>query len=59
MLRSAGQFQFSIDIDYMGTPGDPDDDVEVPNSYQLIHSRTGRDDLPGRDFCADLREFTS
>jgi hypothetical protein len=61
VLRGAGQYQFSVDIDYNGTPGNPDDDVEVPDSFRLIHSPTGHDDFYAgpRDFCADLLEFTS
>ena len=59
VLVSSGQFRFSIGIDYNGTPGDPDDDTEVPDSFQLINSITGRDDLVDRNFCADLRQFTT
>src|SRR6185503_5857298 len=49
----------TFDIDYNGTPGDPGDDVEVPDSFRVVRDSTGRNDLAGRDFCADLVEFTS
>jgi hypothetical protein len=59
VLRDPGQFQFAFDIDYNGTPGDPSDDIEVPDSFRVVRDSTGRNDLEGRDFCADLVEFTS
>ena len=59
VLRDTGQSAFSFDIDYNGTPGDADDDEEVPDSFRLIRPSTGHDDTVGRDFCADLAEFTS
>ena len=57
VLRDPGQVRFSIQIDYNGTPGDPSDDVDVPDSFQFIRS-TGPD-IVGRNFCEDLVEFTS
>ena len=59
VLMDPGQFRWSIVIDYAGTPGDPSDDVEVPDSFQVVRESTGRNDLVNRDFCADLFEFTS
>ena len=59
VLKDPGEIRFSIDIDYMGTPGDPSDDVEVPDSFQLVRSSTGNSDFSDRDFCADLLEFTT
>jgi hypothetical protein len=59
VLRDPGQFRFAFDIDYNGTPGDPDDDAEVPDSFRVVRDSTGRNDLEGRDFCADLVQFTS
>jgi hypothetical protein len=59
VLMDTGQFRWSIVIDYAGTPGDPSDDVEVPDSFQVVRESTGRNDLVNRDFCADLFEFTS
>ena len=59
VLRDPGQVRFSIDIDYNGTPADPDDDIEVPDSFHVVRESTGRNDAAGRDFCADLVEFTS
>lgn len=59
VLKDTGQFRFSFDVDHNGTPGDPGDDVEVPDSFQLLKDITGRNDTAGRDFCEDLVEFTS
>jgi hypothetical protein len=59
VLRDPGQFRFAFDIDYMGTPGDPSDDVDVPDSFRVVRDSTGRNDTAGRDFCADLVEFTN
>jgi hypothetical protein len=59
VLKDPGQFRYSFKIDYNGTPGDPSDDVEVPNSFQVVRPSTGNSDFSGRDFCADLVEFTS
>jgi hypothetical protein len=58
VLKDPGQVRFAVDIDYNGTPGNPDDDVEVPNSFRVIRGSTGHSDFSGRDFCADLVEFT-
>jgi hypothetical protein len=59
VLKDPGQTRFAVDIDYNGTPGDPSDDVEVPDSFRVVRSSTGNSDLSNRDFCADLVEFTS
>jgi hypothetical protein len=59
VLRDPGQVRFAFDIDYNGTPGNPDDDVEVPDSFRIVRPSTGHSDFSGRDFCADLAEFTS
>ena len=59
VLRDTGQTRFAFDIDYNGTPGDPSDDVEVPDSFRIVRPSTGNSDFSGRDFCADLAEFTS
>jgi hypothetical protein len=56
VLKDPGQFRFSIQVDYNGTPGDASDDVEIPGSFQAI--RTTGLDIVDRDFCADLVEFT-
>ena len=58
VLRDPGEVRFAFDIDYNGTPGDPSDDVEIPDSFRLIRDSTGRNDTEGRDFCADLVAFT-
>jgi hypothetical protein len=59
LLKDPGQTRFAFDIDYNGTPVDPSDDVEVPDSFRIVRSSTGNSDLSDRDFCADLVEFTS
>jgi len=59
VLKDPGQFRFAFDIDYNGTPGDPNDDIEVPDSFRVVRSSTGHSDLSDRDFCADLVDFTS
>ena len=59
VLRDPGQVRFAFDVDYNDTPGDPSDDVEVPDSFRVVRPSTGNSDLSGRDFCADLAEFTS
>ena len=59
VLHDPGQVRVAFDIDYNGTPGDPDDDVEVPDSFRIVRPSTGHSDFSGRDFCADLAEFTS
>jgi hypothetical protein len=59
VLKDPGQIRFAFDIDYNGTPGDPSDDVEVPDSFRIVRPSTGNSDLSQRDFCADLVQFTS
>jgi hypothetical protein len=59
VLKDPGEVRFAIDINYNGTPGDPSDDVEVPDSFRVVRASTGNSDLSDRDFCADLVEFTS
>ena len=59
VLKDPGQVRFAVDIDYNGTPGDPNDDVEVPGSFRVVRSSTGNSDFSDRNFCADLKEFTS
>ena len=59
VLHDAGSFRFSFDLDYHGTPGDPSDDTEVPDSFRIVREPTGQDDTSDRDFCADVLEFTT
>ena len=59
VLKDPGEVRFAFDIDYNGTPGDPSDDIEVPDSFRIVRPSTGNSDFSGRDFCADLAEFTS
>lgn len=59
VLKDPGEVRFAFDIDYNGTPGDPNDDIEVPDSFRLVRGSTGHSDFSDRDFCADLVAFTS
>jgi hypothetical protein len=59
VLNDPGQVRFSFAVDYNGTPSDPADDEEIEGSFQVVRDSTGRNDTEGRDFCADLVEFTS
>jgi hypothetical protein len=59
VLKDPGNFRFSFDVDYGDTPGDPSDDTEVDDSFQVVRDSTGVNDTDGRDFCADVLEFTS
>jgi hypothetical protein len=40
-------------------PSDPAHDVFIDDSFRVIRPSTGRNDTDGRDFCADLVQFTS
>jgi hypothetical protein len=59
VLRDPGEVRFAFDVDFAGTPSDPGDDVEIPDSFRIVRPSTGNSDLSQRDFCADLVEFTS
>ena len=59
VLKDPGHIRFAFDIDYNGTPGDPSDDTEVPDSFRIVKESTGRNDTEGRNFCDDLREFAT
>ena len=59
VLKDPGEVRFAFDIDYNGTPGNPDDDQDVADSFRIVRDSTGLNDTQGRDFCADLLEFTS
>jgi hypothetical protein len=59
VLRDPGQIRFAFDVDFNGTPGNPDDDEFIDGSFRLVRESTGRNDTQGRDFCADLVEFTT
>ena len=58
VLKDPGEVRFAIDVDYNGTPGNPDDDQEVADSFRIVRDSTGVN-IVDRDFCADLAEFTS
>jgi hypothetical protein len=57
--KDPGTVRYAFDLDYNGTPGNPDDDIDVPDSFRIVRSSTGNSDLTGRDFCADLVQFTT
>jgi hypothetical protein len=59
VLKDPGSVRFAFDVDYNGTPSDPTDDEEVPDSFRVVRGSTGNSDFSDRDFCADLVEFTS
>jgi hypothetical protein len=59
VLKDPGEVRFAFDVNYNGTPSDPTDDVEVPDSFRFVRGSTGNSDFSGRDFCADLVKFTS
>ncbi len=59
VLKDPGAFRFAFDVDYNGTPGDPSDDAQVPDSFRVVRPSTGNSDFSDRDFCADLVQFTS
>ena len=58
VLKGAGLFRFQITVDHGGTPTDPSDDVEIDDSFVELKN-AGMDQTAGRDFCADLAEFTT
>ena len=41
VLMDSGHFRIAFDIDYNGTPGDPSDDTEVPDSFRLVRELDG------------------
>lgn len=59
VLKDPGSVRYAFDINYNGTPGNPDDDTDVPDSFRIVRASTGNSDLSNRDFCADLVRFTT
>jgi hypothetical protein len=59
VLKDPGEVRFAFDIDYNGTPGNPDDDEEIEGSFHIVRESTGLNDTQDRNFCDDLVEFTS
>ncbi|HEU0041107.1 MAG TPA: hypothetical protein VFQ15_02035 [Jiangellaceae bacterium] len=57
LFSDSGMSRFQFIVDTAGTPGNPDDDVFVED-LGLI-KQAGHFETDGRDFCADLVEFTS
>jgi hypothetical protein len=58
LFRDPGQNRVNILIDDGGTPADPFDD-EFLDFLGVVKESTGLNELAGRDFCDDLRQFTS
>ncbi len=56
VARDPGMTGFRFDLDYGGTPLDPEDDEEVPGSFEIVRPSTGNSEV---DFCALLAEHTS
>ena len=56
LFSDSGQFRFVAVLDYNGTPGDPEDDVEL--SFELVKD-VGHAGTADRDFCEDLVTFLS
>ena len=59
VLKDPGALWFSFVLDYNGTPGDPSDDTEIEDSFQIVRPSTGNSQFADRDFCADLLQFTT
>jgi hypothetical protein len=59
VLKDPGTVWFAFDVNYNGTPGDPTDDTEVEGSFHIVKPSTGNSDFSNRNFCDDLRTFTS
>lgn len=53
LFNDPGQIRFEILIDHGGTPADPSDDEFIAD-LGLVKGSTGRNDLEGLDFCADI-----
>jgi hypothetical protein len=53
LFNEPGQIRFEILIDHGGTPADPSDDEFIAD-LGLVKGSTGRNDLEGLDFCADI-----
>lgn len=58
VLLDPGTIRFAFEVDFNGTPGNPDDDTEVDGSFRVIRESTGRTDTTG-DFCVDLVKYSS
>jgi hypothetical protein len=58
VLRGAGLFRFQFMVEHSGTPNNPDDDVFIEGSFVELKN-AGLDQTVGRDFCADLAQFTA
>ena len=59
VLKDPGMIKVAFDVDYNDTPGNPDDDTFVEGSFRVIKPSTGNSDFSTRNFCDDLRTFTT
>ena len=57
--KDPGMVQFQFSVYTNGTPGDPTDDTDVPDSFSIVRPSTGNSDFSDVDFCDILREFTA
>lgn len=57
VFRDPGLIRYEILVDNAGTPSDPFDDTFL-DFLGVVKGSTGRNDTDGRDYCADLHQFT-
>ena len=41
VLKDTGHIRFAFEVDYNGTPGNPEDDQEVADSFRVVRESTG------------------
>ena len=58
LFVDAGNFRGQFLVDHGGTPTDPDDDVEIPDSFTVL-KEVGSAQTAGRNFCEDFALFTA
>ena len=58
LFVDAGNFRGQFMVDDGGTPTDPDDDTEIPDSFMVL-KEVGSAQTAGRNFCEDLASFTA
>jgi hypothetical protein len=59
VLKDPGSVVVSFAVNFNNTPSNPEDDTEVPGSFQIVRPSTGNSDFSNRDFCEDVLMFTS
>ena len=57
LFKDTGVIRFEVVVDYNGTLDNADDDIFVEDRGVIFQH--GNNDTAGRDFCADLLEFTA